>query len=76
MAIWFAASWPTFELVAQAPSPYGIQVDSPLQRQWISYASIGSIRRIASIVCGAAGSQRALKWRSPTTIWSRAIRGG
>ena len=47
-------------------SPYGIHVDSPDQRQWISFDSIGSIRRIASIVRGAAGSQRALKWRSPT----------
>ena len=49
-------------------SPYGIHVDSPDQRQWISFDSIGSIRRIASIVCGAAGSHRALKCRSPTSI--------
>ena len=36
-------------------SPYGIHVDSPLQRQWISFELIGSIRRIASIVRGAPG---------------------
>jgi len=37
----------------------------------MSFESIGSIRRIAAIVWGAAGSQRALKWRSPTLIRSR-----
>ena len=57
-------------------SPYGIHVDSPLQRQWISFERIGSIRRIASIVWGASGSQRALKWRSPTSIWSVVMDGG
>ena len=35
----------------------GIHVDSPVQRQWISFDSIGSIRRMASTVRGAAGSQ-------------------
>ena len=54
-------------------SPYGIQVDSPDQRQWMSFESIGSIRRIAAIVCGAAASQRALKWRSPTVMRNRAV---
>lgn len=54
-------------------SPYGIQVDSPDQRQWMSFDVIGSIRRTASIVCGAAGSQRALNWRSPTLIVSLPI---
>src|SRR3954451_19560319 len=39
----------------------------------MSFEAIGSIRRIASIVAGAAGSQRALKWRSPTSIWSVVI---
>src|SRR6476620_3926166 len=54
-------------------SPYGIQVDSPDQRQWISFESMGSIRRIASSVWGASGSQRALKCRSPTAIRSVLI---
>ena len=57
-------------------SPNGIQVDSPLQRQWMSFDSIGSMRRMASIVRGAAASQRALKWRSPTVICKVLIRGG
>src|SRR6185503_2806195 len=56
-------------------SPYGIQVDSPDQRQWISFESIGSIRRMAAIVCGAASSQRAVKWRSPTSILRVPTRG-
>jgi len=34
----------------------------------MSFESIGSIRRIASIVCGAAASQRAVNARSPTVI--------
>src|SRR3989304_3342918 len=39
--------------------------------------SIGSIRRVASIVAGAAGSQRAVKWRSsPTVISSTPMSGG
>src|SRR3990172_3259607 len=52
-------------------SPYGIQVDSPDQRQWISRLSMGSIRRMASMVCGAADSQRAVKWRSSPTVIAR-----
>ncbi len=47
-----------------------------IQRQWMSFDSIGSIRRMASMVRGAAGSQRALKWRSPTSIRNVPIRGG
>src|SRR5205823_2186861 len=57
-------------------SPYGIQVDSPDQRQWISFELIGSIRRTASIVWGAAGSQLALKCRSPTLIRRWLMPGG
>ena len=57
-------------------SPYGIHTDSPDQRQWITFDSIGSIRRMASIVCGAAASQRALKCRSPTSIRNVPMRGG
>ena len=57
-------------------SPYGIQVDSPDQRQWISFDSIGSIRRIASIVWGASGSQRAVKCRSPTSMRNVPMPGG
>src|SRR3990172_6542986 len=58
-------------------SPYGIQVDSPDHRQWMSRLSIGSIRRMASIVAGASGSQRAVKWRSsPTVIFNTPMTGG
>src|SRR3989337_32767 len=49
-------------------SPKGIHVDSPLQRQWMSLLLIGNQCRIASTVVGAAASQLALKWRSPTRI--------
>src|SRR5262245_14593490 len=57
-------------------SPYGIHVDSPDQRQWISFESLGSIRRIASIVWGALASQRALIAgfpSAPTVIRSSPI---
>jgi len=37
---------------------------------------IGSIERIASIVRGAAGSHRALKWRSPPTRIDRSLIAG
>ena len=56
-------------------SPYGIHVDSPDQRQWMSFEPIGSIRRMAWIVWGAASSQRAVKWRSPTSILSNPTHG-
>ena len=69
--VWFSKSIPGRK------SPYGIQVDSPDQRQWMSRLSIGSIRRMASIVAGAPGSQRAVKWRSsPTVIFSTPMSGG
>src|SRR3954452_3109149 len=49
-------------------SPNGIQQPSPLQRQWMSCELIGRRSRIAAHVSGASGSQRAVKFRSPTRI--------
>ena len=46
--MWFSYSSPGRK------SPNGIQVDSPVQRQWMSFDSIGSMCRIASIVRGCS----------------------
>src|SRR3954470_11652219 len=60
--VWF--SNPTGSFI----SPKGIQHPSPLQRQWISFDRIGSSSWIAAHVSGASGSQRAVKFKSPTRI--------
>src|SRR5204863_7522639 len=52
-------------------SPIGIQVDSPLQRQWTILDLSGSILRITATVLGAAcSSSRAVNVRGPTRILS------
>src|SRR6266850_7368680 len=52
-------------------SPIGIQVDSPLQRQWITLVRSGSILRTTATVLGAAfSSRRASNARFPTRILS------
>src|SRR2546430_9480815 len=63
--VWFSKSSPSLR------SPIGIQVDSPLQRQWTILDLSGSILRITATVLGAAfSSSRAENVRGPTRILS------
>src|SRR6266496_2912309 len=63
--VWFSKSSPSRR------SPIGIQVDSPLQRQWITLVRSGSILRTTATVLGAfLSSRRASNARSPTRILS------
>src|SRR5258706_212085 len=63
--VWFSNSSPSRR------SPIGIQVDSPLQRQWITLVRSGSILRTTATVLGATlSSRRASNARFPTRILS------
>src|SRR6267143_7308205 len=63
--VWFSKSRP------RRWSPIGIQVDSPLQRLWISLVRSGSILRTTATVLGAAlSSRRASNARFLTRILS------
>src|SRR3954451_20078619 len=58
-------------------SPSGIQVDSPLQRTWMTFCSNGSSRVNAAHVFGArSSSRRALNVYGPAVIWSIDIGSG
>src|SRR6185312_7516651 len=58
-------SWP----IPSSRSPHGIQLDSPLQRQWMIRSSNGRIALNAATVAGApASSQRARKTIPAATI--------
>src|SRR6266542_3572708 len=63
--VWFSKSSPS------SRSPIGIQVDSPLHRQWTILVRSGSIFRITATVLGASfSSRRAANVRFPTRILS------
>src|SRR5881397_4281843 len=63
--VWFSKSSPVLR------SPIGIQVDSPLQRQWITLVRSGSIFLTAATVRGASrSSSRAVNLSVPTWILS------
>src|SRR6266496_4558324 len=63
--VWFSKSRPSCR------APIGIQVDSPLQRQWITLVRSGSILRTTATVLGASrSSRRASNARFPTRILS------
>src|SRR5258708_15431987 len=80
MSSWPGAGWLVWFSYARPAvpptfvSPIGTQVDSPLQRQWTSLLSNGSIARIAADVRGASSSSsRAVNVNGPAVILSICI---